>query len=871
MMRVHLARLLLHRRVLLLSGLALGIGIAGYVAWERRPYTPLHAVSEQAAIVLSLSQGMASMNGVFRIKEQVRGKNPLLKQYETTVKKVMALLPPETGIWWASRPQAGAFSLHINDSLQPLIVLDAGENIAPERILSSASGAWSSYRFKGEIIYEYRGRERWTIAFKRNLLLVSRFSYLVEEALMQLRRRGRTWKRRAALTQAPVSVLARCAGLAEHIRPALVPEWSAIAEELLSPFEALVMGFWPDSSEVVIRASRTAFSGNALERYSISAILPDHVAFYTWHTRKPPEKALEDFARRGQNSEAFQRYVLPWCGQEAAFIWLEPQANNLTFEGAWVCSVRDERLAYQLLEAYGARSGMIRRYRYHAFEIRQFLDRSLIEPFLWPGIKIRPENPACAIFNGYAVFAPSATALELWLDKYIVNQTLANEPDYLALLSRQSSQSQWSVFFHGRAMALLMQKLLTPEADEWLLALGPSISQYLIGLDFQPKGRGVWRAELEQVRIRPQATTAIRLGWKISLPARAIGEPQGIAPSKAEPTALVLAQDARGHLHCIEAGGHLRWSKALDLPIRSRIHALEEQSAEQRYYVFNTSNALWLLDANGQQGLGFPLRFQSPITNGVIAVPLESARRYGLFVACANGNVYGFDAYGRPLQGWNPKVSGIGRVVHPLLHFQWENKDYIVALGEKGQLICADRAGKDHFAPLQLEGNFTTTPPLCLWEKNAPYILCINDEGVAFRCSTSGQVSSYPCGGRARQRCLGAIMPAPPRTGRASVVVASGTVLRPCPSLRGSQHSARPFEVDLRAPIDTLWTADNIGLGVLCRSRREAFLVYPDGRVAKGFPIGSDTPFDLFAVGPREYWMVVGYDTEIYAYRLEQR
>ncbi len=859
-----------NRRWVLIGAFLATAGVIFYFLWEKRPYTPLHAASEQAAVVLYARQGMGGLNAVFPPGDKDANSRPLLKQYRAAVQSISALLTPEVEQWWAARPQAAVFSLHANDSLQPLLVLDAGEGLDARRVLAgtAAEEAWSVYRFKGHDIYEYRGDGRqWVTAVRGNLLLASRFSYLVEEALVQLSRRDGWWLRQADLTKAPVAVLARPGVIAERAEAILAPGWSDVAQALAMAIEAAAVGLWPDSSEVLVRTSMAQPLGKALTRMPMSAILPDHVAFYTWHTSEQPGQALAAFAQSGRNDAAFKQYILPWCGREAALVWLEPQAGGVTFDGAWVCSVRDEGLAHQLLEEYGTRSGMVRRYRYHAFEIRQFLDPALLAPLLFRDTEKHMPNPACAVFDGYVVFAPSAAALELWLDKYIVSQTLGNDPDYLTLLSHQRPESQWATLANGRYLPLLAQKILMAQAKETQAEVRRLAAKGLIGLDFQPKGRGVWRARLEQQRISRPAAAALSLMWKTSLPAAVVGVPQWIAPSEAEPTPLVMAQDAQGHLHCFEAGGRLRWSKVLGQPIRSGIHLLEGLPGGQRHYVFSTAEALWMLDDQGREALGFPLRLQSPATNGVLVLSLESARRYGLFIACANSNLYGFDAYGRPLPGWNPKA-GAGRVEHPLLHFAWANKDYIAALTPQGRLICADRAGNKHFADVQLQGSFTTTPPLCIWEKNTPYILCINDAGRAFRCSTTGQVVEYPLGWNIQQRY------------RSATLKTSGSENIPLVAIVGQQrvvvrplysNSPRPAELTLPAPADTLWAAGEHHFGILCRASRQVFLLDQNGRLSAGFPVGGHTPFDLLPVHPQERWLVVGYDTEVYAYRLTEQ
>ncbi len=838
------------------------VACAGYLYWKYRPYHPLEADSEQASVVLFANRGLSEAALLFSSKETSVSQLPLLQQYRQEVASAAKVLLPEAVQRWVGHPHAAVFSLMPNDSLHPLLVIDMGAAAQAQQVLSEPAGLWSKYRFKGNDVYECRSSSgaRWVAAITRNVLLMSRFSYLVEEALVQLQRRDGWWEEQAALTEAPLAILLRSEAIAKRAQSVLTTGWREVTLAVASRVEAVTWGIYSDSSEVVVRASAPIRAHKPLTRLPFSAVLPDNVALYTWCVSEQAGEALAAFAQPSRNLSDFQRYVLPWCGHEAGLVWLEPQAGGAGFDCAWVCSVLSEPEAHRLLDAYGARSGMIRRYSYHVFEIRQFLNPSLIEPLLVGGVEVHFQSPACALLDGFAVFAPSAAALELWLDKYLANQTLANNEDYLTLLSRQGDASQWAVFANGRHLSLLITKLLNASALESRNAEAKPLAAWgLIGLDFKPAGRRLWRAVV--LRQASSSALAVSLMWKASLPAPVIGAPQVIEPSAAESLPLVLVQDERGQLHCLAPGGVFRWSKPVGQPIRSRISVLEDPNTRQRHYAFSTTEALWILDADGREALGFPLRLQSPATNGVIAVPLESARRYGLFIACANGNLYGFDTFGRPLQGWNPK-SGAGQVAHPLLHFTASNRDYLVALNTEGRLLCADRLGRPHFPNLQLSGPFTLTPPLCLWDKSTPYIVCINDAGRVFCCTTTGQVSEEVLGWGGRGH-LGAAVST---SSSAFIALAGGTRIKVM-KLSGGKIT-RQSEQLLPGPLDALWAVGDRGFGGLSSTQRRIFLLDFNGRIAQGFPLGGTTPFALSdAHDAAGQWLAVGHGTDVYAYR----
>jgi len=853
------------RQWLLFGALTLAVGAVLFLFWVRRPYSPAHAVSSQAAVVLWAPRGMREAEVLFaRRNNALLSSVRLPERYREEVRSAAALLTPEAAHGWSDRAHVAAFSLHPNDSLRPLLALDVGQAAEARRLLAEPE-RWSEYRFRGHAVYEYRGSARWVVTVRRNVLLVSRFSYLVEEALSALNQRDDWWVEHLARVEAPLVSVVRPSVLAARAPLALKTGWLGLAEALSATVEAIVIGVHSDSSEVVVRTVQAAEPGPVLGREPLAAVLPDHAVLCSWLTGGQPGEAINAFLQLDEATEDFKRYVLPWCGREAALVWLEPQAGGTGLECAWVCATTDESQARRSLDAYGARYGFLRRYRYHAFEIRQFLDPSLLRPLLFAGTEPLFANPACTFIEGYVVFAPSAAALEVWLDKYIVSQTIANDLGYLSLSARQGEMGRWALWANTRHWPLLLQKALTPGAYGSIShELRPLSALGWIGLDLKPKGKRLWQGILLH---QPPGTAAYAssLMWKASLPAKVIGSPQIIEPATEDATPLVLVQDAQGQLHCIEPGGRLRWSKNVRLPLRSRISVLDELSPGQRYYAFNTAEALWMLDDNGREVLGFPLRLQSPATNGLLAVPLSSARRYGLFVACANGNLYGFDAYGRPLPGWNPK-GGAGVITHPLLHFTWSDRDYFIALDTQGRLTCADRLGNDHFAPLQLPGSFKVNPPQYVEMNGTPYILCINDNGEVISCSVTGQFKRYSLGWNTQQPHSGIALSSPASEHRPYIAIAQGPRLNvfafshPKPKLL--------HRLNLTAPADTLWVVDETGMGTLSLAQRLIFLFDRNGHLLDGFPLGGTTPFALSAANSQEPWIAVGYDIEVYAYRL---
>jgi hypothetical protein len=143
--------------------------------------------------------------------------------------------------------------------------------------------------------------------------------------------------------------------------------------------------------------------------------------------------------------------------------------------------------------------------------------------------------------------------------------------------------------------------------------------------------------------------------WKTTIAGQVIGTPSAVRLKDGHAEAAILVQDDQHQLYRFSTGGSVLWRKQIGKTILSEIHGIDFYKNGSLYYLFNTSDAIWILDDEGHEVEGFPLKLQSPATNGILVVDFHNTHEYSLFIACENGNLYGFDQYGRPVSGWNPQ------------------------------------------------------------------------------------------------------------------------------------------------------------------------------------------------------------------------
>jgi len=766
---------------------------------------------------------------------------------------------------------AAAFSLHPNDSLHPLIILDLNHRVDPERLLESVSKSAkvTSSVFRGSSIFtvEISGKGRMVVAASRNLVFFSRFSYLVEDALTQVTKRDQWWQQQTDLLDAPFCAVLHTETLAERCKGNMAPEWEYLPDWFASRVTSLVLSYdgknWRAAAQM--KKNNSEADPGEMPRSNIAAVLPDNTALLAW-LGAGQQGALGDFASNDADDADFRYFVNPWVGKEAAWVLVEPYSPGMRDDQFWVCAVRDESMARKRLDEYGERSGLLRRYEYQTFEVRQFLSPSLLEPLLPEG-RTDFQNPACVLLDGYAVFAASLSALELWIDKYVVSQTLAAQQDFLLLDKKLPVLANRFFYLNAEYAPLLAKQMFDPAPGESIQTDIPAFQHAgLFGVEMHNSRQGEEYSGMLVNQPDKASAHVARILWKTPLGGTAITQPflvPGVAPEK-EPT--ILIQDDQYDLYCLTISGNLLWRKKLGGQIMSAVQGIDFFNNGGVCYLFNTASALWVVDEEGREVVGYPLRLQSPATNGVTAADFDDERRYGLFIACENGNLYGYDQYGRPLTGWNPK-SGVGRVKHPLIHFKSETRDYLSVLSLDGQLSVFNRIGVPQLAPIDFEGDFSANPPQFDAGSEAQRIVCMDAAGKVEICNLDG--STFHLGlnnGKNRHLLVfGEII----GDSRKDYAVMSGNTL----TISGYEgHSfLKKAELTFSATQDTLFTTGLKGLiGTLNRSKRQIYLVSGTGKVFSGFPLAGTTPFVLYHVPAdrKSNILIVGNGNGVYAYKV---
>ena len=753
----------------------------------------------------------------------------------------------------ASNPMLAGFSLLENDQMHAVYAVKWEKNNLEELLSRRAERLRvQSAQFQGIPVFtlELPNGERMVLAHRANLLLFSKFSYLVEDAIDQLQDGGGWWDNRKfrlpAEEAAPIQVA---------VRPdRLVAQLTGRPDADASGVQALInwAGCAWDGKKAVGAVAPGLFSpfGEAASPDAIAAILPDDPALLLWANLQEKPWWLH-----ANQSAVFNDFIKPWVGTEIALALSE----GYGLEQCRVLAVQNEAAAEQAFDRYGAQYGLLKKYAYQTYTIWHFFKPDILGGQAnAPADKI--QNPACAILGGYAVFAPSTAVLETWIDKLIVNQTLRNQPDWLLLRKSMPEKLQALIALHGAQTPQLLEnwatgKTLRQHAD---LASVAGQSGFL-ALTVSNAQKSPWRLEMwAKPGVTPKPTSAIL--WKMPLSAPARGIPY-IFKRKGGGHHILL-QDAGRQLYCVDENGRLLWRRQLAESIQSEIFCLDYLRNGRNHFLFNTAHNILLLDDQGADVSGFPLKLKSPATNGLLAADFDRNAQYTFFIACQNGNLYGFDRFGRPLEGWNPQ-NAAGALRLPLRRLQTARSDLIFALNEANQLWAFNRRGERKFGPISMDGDFRQPPQI---DTAAKRIVCANTAGKIYVVNPDGSfITLEPKLPPAQSDAL-TLLHQLGGDSQHELVVLYGKNLAAF-EIRDNTLK-KIFQSGFAQTQDTLFGLPGLGIGTLQSKQKKISLTGKKGKPYSGFPLAAETPFATAPISPKSALLIAGYDRFLYAYKI---
>ncbi len=201
----------------------------------------------------------------------------------------------------------------------------------------------------------------------------------------------------------------------------------------------------------------------------------------------------------------------------------------------------------------------------------------------------------------------------------------------------------------------------------------------------------------------------------------------------------VLVQDAKFNLYLINKEGKTLWKKKLNAKIQGDIQTVDAFDNGKFQILLSTSTDLHLIDRNGNEVDGFPIKAEQGITAAPSFVQYSSKSEPRILFADGT-KIRNVDVEGKGVKGWtDPKMAST--LSTQVEYLSYSGKDYLTCRSTSGKVYFYDRRGKERMNPIQLD----TTLCEVFLERGESLSTC-----CYIGYDTLGNLIEQPIGGKAK-------------------------------------------------------------------------------------------------------------------------
>jgi hypothetical protein len=180
--------------------------------------------------------------------------------------------------------------------------------------------------------------------------------------------------------------------------------------------------------------------------------------------------------------------------------------------------------------------------------------------------------------------------------------------------------------------------------------------------------------------------------WKANLDAPLQGKPY-IVEDKGSSNNNVVAFDRQNMMYLIDSNGAILWKKQLDEAPMSEVFTVDCHNDGRLQFLFNTAHTIQLIDRDGHNFAGYPIRLPFEASNGLSVFDYNDNRDYRILLCGTDRLVYNFTIQGEEVEGWN-RHRAEDQVRQPVRHIVADTKDYLIVSDVSGGVRILDRQGR---------------------------------------------------------------------------------------------------------------------------------------------------------------------------------
>lgn len=296
--------------------------------------------------------------------------------------------------------------------------------------------------------------------------------------------------------------------------------------------------------------------------------------------------------------------------------------------------------------------------------------------------------------DDYMVFGNSINSLKSYIDDVENKKTLDNDKNYKAFSENISTETNLYLYTSIARSASIYSSFVAEELVKDMEDKQELMYKFeALGLQFTINPNNKLFYSNAYLKYNPNYKQESGTIWESKLDTTVSSKPQVVINHNTKAKEIFVQDDAN-KIYLIGNNGKVLWTKQLSEKIMGDVLQIDALKNEKLQLVFNTKKAVYILDRNGNEMRGFPIKLVSSASNVITVCDYESNRDYRIFVACEDKTIHCFKTNGEAVSAFK-----FGKTAHqvkvPIKYVKIDNKDHLIVVDVKGKAYILDRHGEE--------------------------------------------------------------------------------------------------------------------------------------------------------------------------------
>ena len=469
------------------------------------------------------------------------------------------------------------------------------------------------------------------------------------------------------------------------------------------------------------------------------------------------------------------------------------------------------------------------------------------------------------VLEDWLVFAHDITGLKKFINYYTTGRTLIKNPNYQEFSDNIAESSNIYLYLNPRRAQEFINYAIREDFREFVME-GYEVFKLFEGPAIQFSSINDLFYTNIYLRYNPKIIEEEIFLWQTTLDTN-IRKGPFLVNNHSTGNLNIIAIDYHNTMYMINPGGEIVWTRSLNDTILSDIHQIDFFRNNKVQYLFNTKSQIYLIDINGKDVAGYPVKLETPATNGLTILDYAGTKNYRIFIACENDRIYNYNKLGKRISGWKPPKLA-AHMSNELKRLVINNKDYLIMPLDNGNVIMTDRKGKNK---LTIKKSFVNSL------KSDFYRNMTNSKGMMITTNNDGDLMYIPGSGSVQSTSFGTFSNEPyfmyedmNEDGNPDFIFFDQSDLYIFNRLKKTlMHHEFDTPIDARLQILELSSGEKL-IGLSNKNENKVYLFNINGLIDWSSKLKGNTPISIGALNnDGETNIIVGSDNVIFNYLYE--